>query len=246
MTSGLDVTFIKPRWPAPSSVKAIQTTRQGGVSRPPYHALNLATHVNDLPKDVAQNRQMLSEYLPTEPVWLNQIHSTQVVDAATCQCIEDADASFTTQQHVVCVTMTADCLPILLCDQGGTTVAAVHAGWRGLCDGVIEKTIEAMPVVPSQLLAWLGPAIGPSAFEVGNNVRQQFIEKDQQAANAFLPKGDKWLGNLYLIAEQRLMRSGIQHIYGDVQCTFTNADRFFSYRRDHNTGRMATMIWLAA
>lgn len=246
MTNELDLTFITPSWPAPNCVKAIQTTRQGGVSKPPYNALNLATHVNDLPRDVAHNRQMLSAYLPSEPVWLNQIHSTRVVNAATCQCIEDADASFTTQEHVVCVTMTADCLPVLLCDQAGTVVAAAHAGWRGLCDGVVEATIAAMPVEPAQLIAWLGPAIGPEAFEVGQDVVQQFIDKDKQAANAFKRTTDKWLGDLYLIARQRLNSAGVKQIYGSVDCTFGNPERFFSYRRNQDTGRMATMIWLAA
>ncbi len=246
MMTSLNSTLIIPSWPAPENVKAIQTTRQGGVSQPPYNALNLATHVDDLPKYVAQNRQLLNEYVPTEPVWLNQIHSTQVVDAAQSQCLVDADASYTNQPNVVCVTMTADCLPVLLCDQAGTTVAAVHAGWRGLCDGVIETTVDAMPVAANKLIAWLGPAIGPTAFEVGSEVRQQFIQHDLQASDAFLPKGNKWLANLYLIAKQRLTVLGVSQIFGDVQCTYSDADRFFSFRREQNTGRMATMIWLAA
>lgn len=244
--NSLNSTLIIPSWPVTKNVKAIQTTRQGGISQPPYDAMNLATHVNDLPKHVARNRQLLSEFVPTEPVWLNQVHSTKVIDASKSQCETDADASYTTQTNVVCVTMTADCLPILLCDQAGTVVAAIHAGWRGLCDGVIETTVKAMPATANQLLAWLGPAIGPTAFEVGDEVRQQFIQQDQQAKHAFLPKEGKWLGNLYLIARQRLAAIGVRHVYGDIQCTYTGSDRFFSYRRDQITGRMATMIWLAA
>lgn len=237
--------LIKPLWPAPARVKAIQTTRIGGVSAAPYDALNLAMHVKDRPENVARNRQLLSRYVPTEPVWMNQTHSTRVIDAAKSSCIENADASFTTQPNVVCVTMTADCLPVLLCDVAGTVVAAVHAGWRGLCDGVIEATIADMPVESAQLIAWLGPAIGPNAFEVGDEVREQFVSKNQQAEVAFVPKADKWLGNLYQIATQRLQSAGVNQIYGDVDCTYSNPERFFSFRRDHDTGRMATLIWIA-
>ena len=242
--------FITPNWPAPANVKALQTTRVGGVSVAPYASLNLGAHVNDDGNTVAHNRQLLSPNLPSEPVWVNQVHGIEVIDAAKSACLENADASFATKNNVVCVTMTADCLPVLLCDTDGTVVAAVHAGWRGLCDGVIESAINKMPVQASHILAWLGPAIGPNAFEVGDDVREQFIQKDSQAALAFKPQGDKWLCDMYLIAKQRLKNLGVTQIYGgsinEDFCTYTDEARFFSFRRDNVTGRMASMIWLSS
>lgn len=240
--------FIKPNWPAPANVKALQTTRTGGVSQGAYTSLNLGTHVNDDPIAVAKNRQLLSAYLPTEPVWVNQVHGVEVIDAATSSCLENADASFTTKPNVVCATMTADCLPLLLCDRKGTVVAAAHAGWRGLCDGVIEAAVAKMHVPANEILVWLGPAIGPDAFEVGDEVREQFMAKDSKAALAFRPHGDKWLCNMYQIARQRLNAMGVTEIYGasvnEDFCTYTDEARFFSFRRDNVTGRMASMIWL--
>ncbi len=244
MTDALRQTFITPDWPAPSNVCAIQTTRIGGVSLAPFDSLNVGDHVNDHPLHVAQNRQLLAPYVPTEPVWMNQVHGVRVLDAAKSSCIESADAAFTKQNNVVCVTMTADCLPVLICDQQGTTVAAVHAGWRSLCDGVIEETVKTMAVDSRQLMAWLGPAIGPDAFEVGAEVRAQFIEKDAQAVSAFKPSGERYLGDLYSIAKQRLNQLGVTQIYGGGLCTHTDKSRFFSFRRDSTTGRMATLIWL--
>ncbi len=242
--------FIQPNWPAPANVKTIQTTRQGGVSLPPYASLNLAMHVGDAAAAVKENRQLLRPFLPSEPVWLNQVHGVAVLDAAMVRGVPDADATFSTQANVVCVTMTADCLPILLCDKAGTVVAAVHAGWRSLCDGVIEAAVAKMAVAPSEILAWLGPAIGPAAFEVGLEVRAQFMQHDSQAALAFKAHGDKWLANLYVIAKQRLNALGVQGIYGASMqqdfCTHTDAARFFSFRRDRLTGRMASLIWLSA
>ena len=242
--------FITPKWPAPANVKALQTTRVGGVSVAPYASLNLGAHVNDDGNTVSHNRQLLSPNLPSEPVWMNQVHGIEVIDAAKSACLENADASFATKNNVVCVTMTADCLPVLLCDTDGTVVAAVHAGWRGLCDGVIESAINKMPVQASHILAWLGPAIGPNAFEVGDDVREQFIQKDSQAALAFKPQGDKWLCDMYLIAKQRLKNLGVTQIYGgsinEDFCTYTDEARFFSFRRDNVTGRMASMIWLSS
>ncbi len=242
--------FITPNWPAPANVKALQTTRVGGLSVAPYASLNLGAHVNDDGNTVAHNRQLLSPYLPSEPVWVNQVHGIEVIDVAKSGCLENADASFTTKNNVVCVTMTADCLPVLLCDTDGTVVAAVHAGWRGLCDGVIESAVNKMPVQASHILAWLGPAIGPNAFEVDDDVREQFIQKDSQAALAFKPQGDKWLCDMYLIAKQRLKNLGVTQIYGgsinEDFCTYTDEARFFSFRRDNVTGRMASMIWLAS
>ncbi|MBF4990830.1 peptidoglycan editing factor PgeF [Methylophilus sp. QUAN] len=239
------LTFITPDWPAPANVKALQTTRDGGVSTGVYASLNLGDHVKDHPQHVAANRQLLSTYLPSEPVWLNQVHGVRVIDAALSSCLESADASFTARKQVVCVTMTADCLPVLLCDQNGTVVAAIHAGWRSLCDGVIEATIAAMPVPANQLMAWLGPAIGPEAFEVGSEVRAQFMAQDAQAESAFAAKGDKWLGDLYTIARQRLQTLGVTQIYGGGRCTFSEPENFFSFRRDGDTGRMGCFIWLA-
>ncbi len=243
-----DIVFIKPEWPAPANVKALQTTRIGGLSQPPYANLNLGTHVNDDPLTVAINRQLLSPHLPSEPVWINQVHGTHVIDAAQTHCLEDADAAFTTHPGVVCVTMTADCLPVLLCDEAGTVVAAIHAGWRGLCDGVIETAVNKMAIDNNKILAWLGPAIGPQAFEVGDDVRQQFLQKDVNAIHAFKPVGNKWLCDIYTLAKQRLQNLGITQIYGggvdEDFCTFTDEARFFSFRRDNVTGRMASLIWL--
>ncbi|MFD0930035.1 peptidoglycan editing factor PgeF [Methylophilus glucosoxydans] len=239
-----DLPVILPDWPAPACVKALQTTRLGGVSQGSYASLNLGDHVKDLPQHVAANRQLLSPYLPSEPVWLNQVHGVRVIDAALSSCLESADASFSTRKQVVCVTMTADCLPVLLCDQAGSVVAAVHAGWRSLCDGVIEATVKAMPVEPATLMAWLGPAIGPQAFEVGSEVRAQFMAQDAQAEHAFQAHGEKWLGDLYAIARQRLSRLGVTQVYGGGRCTYGEPETFFSFRRDGDTGRMASLIWL--
>lgn len=237
--------IIFPDWPAPANVKALQTTRHGGYSQGNYQGLNFGDHVKDNPLTVNQNRQLLNAIVPTEPVWLNQVHGVRVIDAALSTCLESADAAFTTHKNTVCVTMTADCLPVLLCDTSGTVVAAVHAGWRSLCDGVIEETVKAMAVDASLLMAWLGPAIGPNAFEVGAEVRAQFVEQDAQAVQAFKPHGDKFLGNLYQIATQRLNRLGVTHIYGGGECTYSNPETYFSFRRDGDTGRMASLIWLS-
>lgn len=241
--------FIIPNWPAPANVKALQTNRHGGCSYSPYDSFNLGSHVKDNPVHVAQNRQLLSQFLPSEPVWLNQIHGINVVDAAQTDGVPDADASFTNHKNVVCVTMTADCLPILVCDTAGTLVASIHAGWRSLCDGVIEATIAKLPAKPANLMAWLGPAIGSNAFEVGSDVREQFIAKDAKAVLAFKKHGEKYLADIYQIATQRLNNLGVTQIYGGGQsenwCTFTDEKRFFSFRRDGVTGRMATLIWLA-
>jgi YfiH family protein len=241
--------LIIPRWPAPANVRAMQTTRAGGVSVAPYDTLNLGMHVEDNPLNVARNRQLLNAYVPTEPVWLNQVHGVTVIDAAVTSCVPDADAAFSKSRGAVCAVMTADCLPLLFCNRAGTVVAATHAGWRGLCDGVIEATIDAMQVPPDSLMAWLGPAIGPQAFEVGEDVRQEFMARQGEAKDAFVPAGDgKWMGNMYRLAQLRLGRKGVTEIYGggidQDFCTYTDASRFFSFRRDGKTGRMASLIWL--
>lgn len=247
MLSESDLIF--PDWPAPANVKAIQTTRSGGISLAPYDSLNLGSHVEDNPMHVVRNRQLLNQYVPTEPVWLNQVHGVTVVDAGATNCVPDADASYARVKGAVCAAMTADCLPILFCNHEGTAIAATHAGWRGLCDGVVEATVAALQVPPDSLMAWLGPAIGPQAFEVGEEVRQEFIAMHSDAIDAFLPAGNgKWLGNMYRLAQQRLNRLGVTAIYGggidQDFCTYTDQARFFSFRRDGKTGRMASMIWL--
>ncbi len=247
---------IIPNWPAPQNVKALQTTRTGGVSVAPYASLNLGDHVGDAPLAVARNRSLLEPLLPGEPVWLRQEHGTEVVDAASAACLPQADGCISSRAGAVCVVMTADCLPVLLCDGKGSVVGAAHAGWRGLCDGVIEKTVRAMNVPPDTLMAWLGPAIGARAFEVGEEVRAAFIARRPEAAAAFAPspcppqpqagKGndDKWLADICALARQRLNALGIARIYGGDLCTHTDQERFFSYRRDGATGRMGTFIWL--
>ncbi|GAB7563011.1 peptidoglycan editing factor PgeF [Methylobacillus methanolivorans] len=237
--------LIIPDWPAPPNVRALQTTRQGGISQAPYNSFNLGMHVADEPLDVAANRQRLNRYVPTEPVWLNQVHGITVVDASTASCVPDADAAFARTRHTVCAVMTADCLPVLLCDKAGTIVAAVHAGWRSLLDGVIEATVLEMGKPGDQLLAWMGPAIGPDSFEVGDEVREAFLARDPQAVKAFKPtSAGKWLGDMFMLGRQRLATMGVTNIYGGGLCTYQDAERFFSFRRDQATGRMASLIWL--
>lgn len=238
--------LIFPDWPAPANVRAIQTTRAGGMSVGPYASLNLGSRSGDNPIMVDANRQLLNRFVPTEPLWLHQVHGVRVVNAAVASCLPEADASFARKPGAVCTAMSADCLPVLLCDDAGTVVGAAHAGWRGLLDGVIEATVTAMEATPASLMAWLGPAIGPQAFEVGAEVRDAFVAHDAQAASAFTAKpDDKWLADIYQLARQRLHKLGVERIYGGDFCTYTDAERFFSYRRDGQTGRMASMIWLS-
>ncbi|MCD0494267.1 peptidoglycan editing factor PgeF [Chromobacterium violaceum] len=241
-----DKDWISADWPAPARVRTLVTTRNGGVSQPPYASLNLGAHVGDDPQAVAANRARLRDALPAEPAWLNQVHGVAVADASAVGAnAPDADASFAREPGVVCAAMTADCLPVLLCDERGQTVAAAHAGWRGLCDGVIEATVAAMALPPSDLMAWLSPAIGPDAFEVGAEVRQAFIAKDAEADSAFVDIGNgKYLADIYALARLRLRKLGVSRVYGGDFCTVIDRDRFFSYRRDGVTGRMASMIWL--
>jgi hypothetical protein len=234
---------IIPDWPAPANVSAMQTTRGGGFSQPPYDSLNLGDYVGDDAMAVAKNRQSLK--LPSEPVWLQQVHGVEVVVAEHADCIPKADAAISYHPGAVCVVMTADCLPVLLCDMAGTVVAAVHAGWRGLADGVIEATVARMQVKAWDLMAWLGPAIGPQAFEVGDEVRDAFMAHDPAASSAFTPVAQKYLADIYTLARQRLNALGITAIYGGGLCTYTDSTRFYSFRRDNRTGRMATLIWLS-
>ncbi|HUW25269.1 MAG TPA: peptidoglycan editing factor PgeF [Gallionella sp.] len=237
--------LIIPSWPAPPNVRALQTTRHGGVSTAPYDSLNLGSHVGDNPLTVARNRVLLNTLLPSEPVWLEQTHGTRVINADKAGCQPQADACIARHHAAVCVVMTADCLPVLLCDQQGTVVGAIHAGWRGLCDGVIEATVLAMAVPPQRLMAWLGPAISQDAFEVGEEVRTAFIANQPQAEAAFIAgQRGKWLADIYALARLRLNALGITDIYGGDYCTYRECERFFSYRRDGVTGRMGTFIWL--
>ena len=239
--------LIIPQWPAPSRVRACSTQRQGGVSTSPWDALNLGGHVGDNPDAVARNRQLLVDKadLPAMPQWLEQVHGTEVVRlTAGGNMPLRADACITDQPGVVCAIMTADCLPVLFCNRAGTEVAAAHAGWRGLCEGVLEETVACFNDEPDNIIAWLGPAIGPRAFEVGPEVREAFMAKDPQAVEAFLPSGGKYLADIYTLARQRLNNVGVTQIFGGDRCTFTEKGDFFSYRRDKTTGRMASFIWL--
>ena len=238
--------LIYPDWPAPANVKALQTTRLGGASLAPYSSLNLGLHVGDDPVRVNHNRMRLAPLMPSEPVWLEQVHGTVVANADAAACRVVADACIARHRGAVCVVMTADCLPVLLCDEDGTVVGAAHAGWRGLCDGVLEATVKAMTVAPHKLLAWLGPAISREHFEVGSEVRDAFIAHQAQATDAFLAQGDgRYRADLYLLARQRLSALGITRISGGNRCTYREKERFYSFRRDGVSGRMGTFIWLA-
>lgn len=247
--------LIRPDWPAPARVQACFTSRQGGVSDGVFAGLNLGAHVDDDPQRVAENRRQLRAQLQLtqEPIWLTQVHGTKVYpvrEAAEAQPAipPQADAAVTRLSGVPLTVMTADCLPVLFCDRAGSVVATAHAGWRGLCEGVLEQTVAAMGVPASEILAWLGPAIGPLAFEVGDEVRSAFVAQDPTAAEAFVPGASrgKWLADLYRLARQRLNGVGVTQIYGGQHCTFSDPSRFYSYRRDGQTGRMSGLIWLMA
>lgn len=239
--------IIRPDWPAPANVRAAVTTRAGGVSAGAYASLNLGDHVGDDPGAVAENRARLVRALglPAEPCWLRQVHGTCALDAAASITGCEADAAFAALPGVVCAVLTADCLPVLFCDRAGTRVAAAHAGWRGLAAGVLEHTADALGAAPEDILAWLGPAIGPDAFEVGGEVRAAFLAQDPTAAGAFRPSRDgRWLADLYALARHRLMRHGVAAVHGGGWCTHRDAARFYSFRRDGVTGRMASLVWL--
>jgi len=241
--------WLVPDWPAAQTVRAVTTTRHGGISRGPWHSMNPADHVGDSAADVAGNRARLHAALalPAEPVWLQQVHGHAVVDAARAGDRPQADAAWTAQPGIVCAVLTADCLPVLLADRAGRCVAAAHAGWRGLAAGVLEAAVGQLPVPAHELLAWLGPAIGPAAFEVGAEVRDAFVALDRQAASAFTPgAAGRWFADLYRLGRQRLAACGVTAVYGGGCCTFRDSARFYSYRRDGVTGRMATLVWLAA
>lgn len=239
---------IFPNWPAPANVHAFTTTRHGGVSRAPFDDFNLGDHVGDDKSAVKTNRTLLVEkfHLPHAPLFLTQTHSTRVIRLPYAGEHVEADALYTNQPNQVCTVMTADCLPVLFTNQNGDEVAAAHAGWRGLCDGILEETVKCFQAAPQDIIAWFGPAIGPTAFQVGLDVVEQFIAVDEKAQLAFHPddtEAGKYLGNLYQIATQRLNNMGVTRIFGGEHCTYTEKDRFFSFRRDNQTGRMASVIW---
>jgi len=243
----MSLSFISPQWPAPSSVRAVSTTRAGGVSQPPFDSFNLAMHIGDVDDNVLRNRAQLREdaRLPAEPRWLRQVHGTTVVDAASAADRPEADGSVADRPGAVCAVLTADCLPVLLCDRRGTVVAALHAGWRGLAAGIIEAGVARMQRPPQEIIAWLGPAIGPDAFEVGDEVRAAFIGHDDGAQRCFRAHGDgHWLADIYALAARRLSALGVEEVYGGGYCTLSERGNFFSYRRDGRCGRMASLIWL--
>jgi len=224
----MDVEFLTPEWPAPAGVRALVTTRAMG----------------DLKS--AEARARLRRHLPGEPAWLRQVHGTDVVDAARPSSAgAAADASYAREKNIVCAVMAADCMPVLLAHDGGEAVAAAHAGWRGLCAGVIEATIAAMSVGPGRVIAWLGPAIGPAAYEVGEEVRTAFLARDAHAATAFrATRPGHWHLDLYAVARQRLAAQGVARVFGRGFCTASDSARFFSYRRDKASERMAAAIWI--
>ncbi|UHM88929.1 purine nucleoside phosphorylase YfiH [Rahnella victoriana] len=241
--------LIQPQWPQPASVRSCATTREGGVSLPPYGSLNLGSHVGDSPEDVAANRQRLIELggLPAVPHWLEQVHGTDVIRLTTETppvSLLIADAAYTRERGVVCAAMTADCLPVLFCSKNGDEVAAAHAGWRGLCAGILENTVACFEAAPADIMAWMGPAIGPAHFEVGGEVRDAFMAENSNASVAFTPAGTKFMADIYLLARLRLQSAGLTAIYGGEYCTVTDRTQFYSYRRDGITGRLASLIWL--
>lgn len=241
-----DADFLRADWPAPASIVAGTTLRRGGFSAGPWESLNLGTHVGDDPDAVRSNRMALRDYLalPSEPIWLRQVHGDRVVEAPVCAREPEADACWTRAADSGCVVMTADCLPVLFCTTTGDAIGAAHAGWRGLCSGVLENTVAAMPAEPADILAWLGPAIAQPAFEVGGEVRQQFIERDAGAATLFRPNSrGRWQADLYGLARRRLAFAGVTSVFGGGRCTFAEPADFFSYRREGRCGRMATLIF---
>jgi YfiH family protein len=247
--------LIFPNWSdAPANIGALTTLRQGGVSPPPYDdgsgggGLNLGMHVGDRPEHVQRNRDLLQTLLPAQPIWLSQIHGATVVDAAEAWGTPEADASVTTRRGVVCAIQTADCLPVLLSDTAGQVVGAAHAGWRGLAGGILENTVARMrDAGAGEILAWLGPAIGPRQFEVGEEVRDAFAALDAATRTAFQPvvgQAGKYLADIYQLARFALARAGVTRVFGGDFCTVTDERRFYSYRRNRITGRMASLIWI--
>ncbi|MDM8347597.1 peptidoglycan editing factor PgeF [Pseudomonas sp. sp1636] len=237
--------WLTPDWPAPAWVKACITTRSGGISAAPFDSFNLGEHVEDDPVAVTKNRQRLISQLGCKPAWLRQVHGVAVVPAEPGEVVA-ADASWTATPGLACTVMTADCLPVLFCDRAGSRVAAAHAGWRGLAGGVLEATLDALAVPAEDVLVWLGPAIGPQAFEVGAEVRAAFMAVHPQAADAFVVSVNpgRYMADIYQLTRIRLAARGITAVYGGGLCTYSDP-RFYSYRRAARTGRFASLIWLA-
>jgi YfiH family protein len=236
---------IQPDWPAPANIQAFTTTRKGGVSQGPWQSLNLGGNCGDDPQHVRENRELLQQLLPENPHWLRQVHGTNVVTLDRgSELQQDADACVANTAEKVCAILTADCLPVLFCNEAGTKVAAAHAGWRGLAKGVLEATVAAMDCNPSDLIAWLGPAIGPNAFEVQQDVYDAFCTTNPGHAVAFRPHNDRWLADLYTLARLALAGLGVDQLSGGQHCTYSDREKFFSYRRDGETGRIATLIWI--
>jgi len=244
------IQWLTPEWPAPPQIKAFSTTRLGGFSEHAFKSMNLGDHVGDHADKVAKNRATITSNLslPDEPYWLKQVHSNKVVQVCDSSSgSEEADGSFTRQTSKVCVVLTADCLPILISNKAGTTVAAIHAGWRGLANGIVEVALGALGLPHESLLVWLGPAIGPTKFEVGDDVKAIFAKKTYNTDIAFKSKTkNKWMLDIYQLARYNLNHYGVEHIYGGDQCTHSQSDKYFSYRRDGVTGRMASLIWINA
>jgi YfiH family protein len=243
----LPAEWLVPDWPASPRVRAFVTTRAGGVSTGEYASMNLGTSSGDDAANVARNRLIVREHLPSTPRWMKQVHGTGVVpiDGLDESQAATADAAVTSQPGQVAVVLTADCMPLFVCDENGDKVGVAHAGWRGMAAGVIENTVKAIGGDPSRILAWMGPAIGPRVFEVGPEVREAFVAVDGDAEAAFTPhKPGKYMADLYRLARQRLARAGVQRVSGGDFCTYTEADRFFSYRRKQASGRMGAFIWI--
>jgi len=247
------VHILTPEWPAPPGVRAAFTLRSGGVSAPPFDSLNLGAHVGDEAEAVAENRRRLRTQLrlPEEPAWMEQVHGIDVLDldalahGGAARGIVTADAAHTRRAGRICTVQVADCLPVLLAARDGSAVAAAHAGWRGLAAGVLEATVQALAVEPGQLIGWLGPGIGAAHFEVGEDVRRAFVTHDAAAAAAAFTSNQRgrWQCNLAALARARLAALGVAAVFGGEWCTYADAARFFSYRRDGRCGRMAALIW---
>lgn len=236
--------WITPDWPAARRVRALITTRAGGVSSGEFASLNLSACVGDDPQRVARNRAILGACLPAEPAWVTQVHGAVVIDAAKATPGTEADGLVTRVAGAICAVLTADCLPVLLADRAGKTVGIAHAGWRGLAAGIIENVVRAMDVPASDLIAYIGPGIGPQRYDVGEDVRQAFVGKDPDAAAAFVSRQNgKYLADLHRLARRRLSAAGVDEVHGASVCTVSD-ERFFSFRRDHVTGRMASLVWL--
>jgi YfiH family protein len=237
--------WLIPDWPAPATIKSCVTTRAGGVSLAPFDSFNLGDHVDDDPRAVAANRLYLTSLLAVQPAWLSQVHGIDVAHADPLHVVA-ADASWTDTPNVACTIMTADCLPVLFCDRAGTRVAAAHGGWRGLAAGILEATVDRMQAPGSEIIVWLGPAIGPKAFEVGPEVREAFMRTHPETIEAFVPSinDGRFMADIYALARLRLAACGVTAVYGGGLCTVTDP-RFYSYRRSARTGRFASLVWIS-